>query len=435
MANHPLKCFSGMQKWKLDAKLLLYPYSTLVIGMHFVTEWRIDMRQLVRRSETWERPLAVQVQPRRERVIALYKYPLLLFLFYFLNLHFLLISSFFFHEALTQVNHADDIQAKAFERHIPINFQPTNMMIDPAQAIEAFKGHTSSLLVPTSTARPTPTPLPTVRPGPPIYHEKVGETGTRTLWVIFALMLLSTLALTGMAWRVPVQKRVFHVLTTFITVVGTISYFAMATGDGNSFSKIILHESHKHVPDTIEFVYRQIFWARYIDWAITTPLILLNLALLAGMDGASIVVTIAANILMNLLGLFAAFGVTRSQKCGYFTFAIVAYLVVVYQLVISGRRAVSSKDSKTGKLFASLGGYVLILWILYPIVWAIGDGARKWSVDTEIVAYAVLDILVKPVFGFWLLWANAAGETLSFDGWWSRGADGEGSIRIADDGA
>jgi len=306
-------------------------------------------------------------------------------------------------------------------------------MIHPTQVVDAFKKHSSSPLIPTITASPIPTPLPTVKPGPPIYYEKVGVVGTRTLWVLFALMLLSTLALTAMSWRVPVQKRVLHVLTTLITIVGTISYFSMATGDGNSIIRIIIKESHNHVPDTIEYVYRQIFWARYVDWAITTPLILLNLAFLAGMDGASIIVTIVANILMNLLGLFAAFGRTKSQKWGYFTFAIVAYLVVVYQLVISGRRAVSSRDNKTGRLFASLSAYVLILWILYPIVWAIGDGARKWSVDAEIIAYAVLDILVKPVFGFWLLWISATCVTPNLEGWWSRGLDGEGSIRISDD--
>ena len=92
-----------------------------------------------------------------------------------------------------------------------------------------------------------------------------------------------------------------------------------------------------------------------------------------------------------------------------------------------------NKDASTSKLFASIAGYTLILWTLYPIVWGIGDGARKWSVDAEIIAYAVLDVLAKPVFGFWLLFAHSASAATSIDGFWSNGLSGEGSIRIDDD--
>lgn len=39
-------------------------------------------------------------------------------------------------------------------------------------------------------------------------------------------------------------------------------------------------------------------------------------------------------------------------------------------------------------------------------VWGIADGSRKIDVDAEIIAYAVLDVLAKPVFGFWLLFTH-----------------------------
>ncbi|PVH74297.1 putative opsin-1 [Cadophora sp. DSE1049] len=304
-------------------------------------------------------------------------------------------------------------------------------MIDPTQVIEAFGKKTSSLLVPTHSHSPSPTALPTVIPNVPIY-EKVGETGTKTLWVVFVLMFLSSLAFYYLAFRVPVQKRLFHVITALITTFASISYFAMATGDGNSFAHIVVKEVHKHTPDTVEHVFRQVFWARYVDWALTTPLLLLDLAFLAGMNGASITVAIVADLIMVLLGLFAAFGRTDGQKWGYYAIACIAYLVIVYQLVVPGRRAVAAKSSSTAKLFASIGGFTLVLWTLYPIVWGIGDGARKWSVDTEIVAYAVLDILAKPVFGFWLLFAHGKNAS-AIDGFWAHGLNSEGSLRVGDD--
>jgi len=300
-------------------------------------------------------------------------------------------------------------------------------MIDPMTALRK----TSSLLVPTSTATASVSPIPTVVPTPP-HYETVGATGSKTLWVVFAIMFLSTLAFIGMAMRVPVQKRLYHVLTAFITTFATISYFAMATGDGNSYAHIVIKETHKHVPDTIQHVFRQVFWARYVDWALTTPLLLMDLAFLAGMNGADILVTVVADLIMVLLGLFAAFGATDGQKWGWYTMACVAYLVVVYQLVVSGRRSVMAKSGNTAKLFASIGGFTLILWTLYPVVWGIGDGARKWSVDAEIVAYAILDVLAKPVFGFWLLFAHGRNAE-SIEGFWSHGLGGEGALRVGDE--
>jgi len=182
-------------------------------------------------------------------------------------------------------------------------------MIDPVQA---FKTATSSLLVPTSRSSPTPYPQPTAVPNVPIY-ERVGHVGNKTLWVVFVIMFLSTVSFSVMAYRVPVQKRLFHVLTAFITTFATLSYFAMATGDGYSFAHIVVKEAHKHTPDTVEHIFRQVFWARYIDWTVTTPLLLLDLAFLAGLDGASILVAIVADLIMVLLGLFAAFGHTEGQ--------------------------------------------------------------------------------------------------------------------------
>jgi bacteriorhodopsin len=275
-------------------------------------------------------------------------------------------------------------------------------------------------------------PIPTVIPGDSTSYESVGDTGAKTLWVVFTIMLLSSVAFTGLAWNVPVSKRLFHILTTFITVFAAISYFAMATGDGNGYTHIIVKEVHKHSPDTVEHVYRQIFWARYIDWSVTTPLLLLDLGFLAGMNGADLLIAIVADVIMVLTGLFAAFGSTDGQKWGWYAISCFAYLVILWQLVISGRRAVLGKDNSTGKLFASIGGFTLILWTLYPVVWAIGEGTRKWSVDSEIVAYAILDVLAKPIFGFWLLVAHGR-HAAPIDGFWAHGLGAEGSLRVGED--
>jgi bacteriorhodopsin len=305
-------------------------------------------------------------------------------------------------------------------------------MIDPNFMVEVFKT-TSTLANPTiPTSTPSHVaPIPTVIPPRPIF-EVAGQTGHRTLWVVFAVMFLSTLVFAFLAYRTPVQKRLYHVLTTFITAFATLSYFAMATGSGTSFAHFFVKESHKYVPDTVDHILRQVYWARYVDWSITTPLLLLDLSFLAGLSGANILVAIVADLVMILTGLFAAFGRSDGTKWGWYAMACVAFLVIIYQLAIPGRRAVKARDAGTTKLFASLGLFTLVLWTLYPIVWGIADGARKWSVDSEIIAYAVLDILAKPVFGFWLLFAHGK-KADAIEGFWAHGLGREGTIRIQDE--
>jgi bacteriorhodopsin len=141
----------------------------------------------------------------------------------------------------------------------------------------------------------------------------------------------------------------------------------MAIGDGVSYSKTTITHSNKHVPDTHQTVYREVYWARYVDWSLTTPLLLMDLAFLAGLSGANILVAVVADVIMILTGLFAAFGHNESAKWGYYTIACIAYLVVIYQLAVHGRATVKNKDAKTATFFQAIAGFTLVLWTVYPM--------------------------------------------------------------------
>jgi len=301
------------------------------------------------------------------------------------------------------------------------------MIVDPMQALAATG------TVPVGTTKHTP--LPTVVPSLPEY-QTASETGERTLWVVFVIMVVATIVFTGMAWNVPISKRLYHIVTTLITIFASLSYFAMATGHGIGYHTTVEKEQHKHVPDTEHEIRRQVYWARYVDWSLTTPLLLLDLCLLAGMNGGNILIDIVADVIMILTGLFAAFGSEGTpQKWGWYAIACIAYLVVIWQLVIHGRSTVSKQGGKVANFFAAIGGFTLIIWTVYPIIWGVADGSRNMNVDEEIIAYAVLDILAKPVFGAWLLFTHMSmPETqVEIGGFWSQGLGGEGAIRVGDD--
>ncbi|OQN96149.1 hypothetical protein B0A48_18064 [Cryoendolithus antarcticus] len=300
------------------------------------------------------------------------------------------------------------------------------MIVDPVQA---FSKATSAL------ASASVSPVPSVVPSLPDYQDAT-ETGERTLWVVFVIMFVASVLFTGLSWNVPISKRLYHIVTTLIVIFASLSYFAMASGHGISYHKSIEIEKNRHIPDVENVVYRQVYWARYVDWTLTTPLLLLDLALLAGLNGGSILIAVVADIIMVLTGLFAAFGSEQTaQKWGWYTIANIAYLVVIWQLVYHGRAAASSKGGKVGSFFAAIGGFTLVIWTVYPIVWGIADGSRNLNVDQEIIAYAILDVLAKPIFGAWLLFTHQSIPETNVDigGFWSQGLSGEGAIRVGDD--
>ena len=151
-------------------------------------------------------------------------------------------------------------------------------------------------------------------------------------------------------------------------MTAALSYFAMASGDGINFHEVVTKTHNKHVPDTTEVVKRQVYWARYVDWSITTPLLLLDLALVAGLNGAHITMAIVADLVMVLTGLFAAYGDEgTAQKWGWYAIACIAYLVIVWHLAVHGRAMAMSKGGKVGGFFASIAGFTLILWTAYPM--------------------------------------------------------------------
>ena len=95
-------------------------------------------------------------------------------------------------------------------------------------------------------------------------------------------------------------------------MVAAIAYFSMGAGLGQA-------------PINVEFPRpgsaqvgsagsREIFYVRYIDWFVTTPLLLLDLLLTAGLPTATILITILADEVMIVTGLVGAL-TSSSYKC------------------------------------------------------------------------------------------------------------------------
>ena len=217
------------------------------------------------------------------------------------------------------------------------------------------------------------------------------------LWIGTLGMTLGMLYFIGSGWGVrdPEQEQ-FYIITIFITAIAAASYFSMATGFGLTEVEL--------AGMTLD-----IYWARYADWLFTTPLLLLDLALLARADKNTIYTLIGLDAFMigtGLVGaLVAASVVFRLSWWGISTAAL-AFLL--YFLVRSLGDMADERPPQVNSLVNRLQNLLIVLWVAYPIVWIVGtEGLGVVPLYWETAAFMVLDLSAKVGFGFVLLRSRA----------------------------
>ncbi|KAJ3339436.1 Opsin Rh1 [Gonapodya sp. JEL0774] len=213
----------------------------------------------------------------------------------------------------------------------------------------------------------------------------VSSTAHGFFWGVFGIFTLSSTWFFLIAARLPSQQRLFHYITAAITMIAAVAYYSMAADYG-----------------TVPAGARNFYYARYIDWTLTTPLLLLDLMLLAGSDKVSIFWAIFLDLVMIVTGLLGGLA-QDNYKWGYFAFGSFAYLGILYELVYPARALAAAKSSAHGRLFDQLSILTLILWTIYPVVWVLAEGTNTISLELEVGLYALMDVSAKAGFGFWLL--------------------------------
>jgi halorhodopsin len=219
-----------------------------------------------------------------------------------------------------------------------------------------------------------------------------------SLWVNIALAGLSILLFIYMGRGVSEDRsRLIWAATLMIPLVSISSYLGLASGLTVGF----LEMPSGHALAGEEVLSQ---WGRYLTWTFSTPLILLALGLLAEVDTADLFVVIVADVGMTLTGLAAA--LTTSSYAYRWAFYIVStafFLVVLYALVVEW--PADAAAAGTSEIFSTLRTLTVVLWLGYPIVWALGieglaivdsAGLTSWG-------YSALDILAKYVFAYLLL--------------------------------
>ena len=184
----------------------------------------------------------------------------------------------------------------------------------------------------------------------------------------------------------------FYWITAAITGFAFISYLAMASGAGST----ILDDG------------RVFYFFRYLDWLVTTPLLLLDLALLAlanpGRNTGLIAGLIGLDVVMILTGLVSGSSTSAFVATVFFIISTAALVAVLYLLYTRLFTAARAQSSNVAGIFSTLAILTIVLWSLYPVVFLLGtEGFRAIGQGGEIFLYLILDLLAKVGFGFLLL--------------------------------
>lgn len=212
--------------------------------------------------------------------------------------------------------------------------------------------------------------------------------GISPFLVGFVIMSLSSLAIFAVGSKLPPVRHhtYFHATVPFIAAT---AYLAMMFGIGD-FLK---------VDGTVTLT------ARYMDWAITTPILLTGLVLTALQDrkeaAGFLVAVITLDVLMIVTGLISSLAVIPVMKLVWFLWSTAAFLGVLYILWVPLRALSRTYGGPLNGAYLQNLTVLSIVWILYPVVFAIGpEGIRTISPDASIWAILVLDVVAKVVYAF-----------------------------------
>jgi bacteriorhodopsin len=214
-----------------------------------------------------------------------------------------------------------------------------------------------------------------VVPGPMQPPNKFGQA---CLWVGTACMAISSCYFLKHAQSS--KNNAIEMLTFFITAIATVAYLTMATFHG-------AEDNHTRQP---------FYYARYIDWLFTTPLMIWDLMALTGADAMDIFTAVGMDVLMIVCGIAGCLLEKFAVRWAMFVLGCLFFLGVCKELM----KGMGKGTGASRGLYASATYLTIISWTCYPIVWALCEGADVVSINVSILLYTVMDVTAKCVFGY-----------------------------------
>ena len=216
---------------------------------------------------------------------------------------------------------------------------------------------------------------------------ELNNVGNIALWVGVLEHAFSTLGFIILGLKAKKETLIFYNINILICAISTYCYLLMATREGDYVTY------HGHLQ----------FWPRYFEFTVGTPLLLLDLGLIANAEKAELFFIVVCDVFMMWSGWSAAIAKTESVKWVMFGVSCLFFAPILSTLLGSLRKNVESRPIPIKKLYDFLSLYTVVIWSGYPIIWLLRDGFHLIDLNTECVMHTVIDMFAKDVFGYILI--------------------------------
>lgn len=209
------------------------------------------------------------------------------------------------------------------------------------------------------------------------------------LWFYVACMAAGAVAILLMARNPKGVPHYEYAAAAFIPIWSGLAYMASAFDQG-----ILLVDG------------REVYLTRYIDWLVTTPLLLATLAWTAMFTvkkhTSLIIAIMGADIIMILSGLIADLTVDESVKWVWYTIGCACLAVILYITWLPLRRIAYAQGEEVGSTYVKVAGVLSVLWLGYPTIWALGpSGLGILDSATDVALFVILPIFSKVGFSLY----------------------------------
>lgn len=225
------------------------------------------------------------------------------------------------------------------------------------------------------------------------------------LWLTTFIMTGGGLLILVTGKRRTPAEELHTVLHGIVPIIAACSYFAMATGQG----AIILGADAAAAGTGAGRIF---YFARYIDWTFTTPLLLVTLSMTAMHSGPKGAGAIAGAVLADLLMIFTAlfFGASEVPwiKWTWFLVSCIAFLGVYYVIWVSHMQANALERDDVQATYRRNAVILSVLWLIYPLILAVApDGLNYIGDSASVLSIAILDVVAKVVYGLMTVASDA----------------------------
>lgn len=233
---------------------------------------------------------------------------------------------------------------------------------------------------------------------PPIVHndglEHKTAFGIGCLWFSFFCMFLSSCYFLQRALARKTSDRLFEFVTFMITGIATLAYLVMAAGFG-------VHHNGTNEP---------FYYARFIDWLFTTPLMLWELMSIVNCPTSNIMVAVGLDVLMIVSGMIGNMLERHVIRWLFFALGCIFFIIIVNELSQMMNRGAASQAAQ--EVYQSAARLTIVMWTFYPVAWILAEGTSILGQDVSCLVYAILDVISKCVFGFIIVSNKAALDSI-----------------------